>query len=184
MEEVHFRCRLSAPTSPLRHVWEHAVGSCHAPLALRADWQRQLHRCREELGFQHVRFHGLLSDDVGTLVRYREELIYSFFNADRIVDFLLSIGMRPFVELSFMPRALASGDDTVFSYRGNISPPADYPQWAELMRRLARHWMERYGRDEPIAPSSCCTGWERNNCRSRAPTRRWTPGPRSTAIAS
>ena len=31
------------------------------------------------------------------------ELLYSFFNADQIVDFLLSIGMRPFVELSFMP---------------------------------------------------------------------------------
>jgi xylan 1,4-beta-xylosidase len=148
MEEAHFRCRLSVPSSPLPHVWEHTVGSCHAPLALRADWQRQLRRCHDELGFQYVRFHGLLSDDVGTLVRYRDQFIYSFFNADRIVDFLLSIGMRPFVELSFMPRALASGDDTVFSYRGNVSPPVDYQQWAELMRRLARHWMERYGREE------------------------------------
>jgi xylan 1,4-beta-xylosidase len=148
MEQVHFRCRLSAPTSPLPHVWEHTVGSCHAPLALRADWQQQLRRCHDELGFQYVRFHGLLCDDVGTLVRYRDRLIYSFFNADRIVDFLLSIGMRPFVELSFMPRALASGKDTIFSYRGNVSPPADYQQWAELMRRLTRHWTERYGRDE------------------------------------
>jgi xylan 1,4-beta-xylosidase len=148
MEQAHFRCRLSAPSSPLPHVWEHTVGSCHAPLAQRADWQQHLRRCRDELGFQYVRFHGLLSDDVGTLVRYRNQLIYSFFNADRIVDFLLSIGMRPFVELSFMPRALASGDAAVFSYRGNVSPPADYRQWAELMRRLARHWTERYGVDE------------------------------------
>jgi xylan 1,4-beta-xylosidase len=148
MEPSHFRCRLSAPPSPLRHVWEHTVGSCHAPLALRSDWQQQLRRCHDELGFQNVRFHGLLSDDVGTLVRYRDQLIYSFFNADRIVDFLLSIGMRPFVELSFMPRALASGNDTIFSYRGNVSPPADYKRWAELMRRLVRHWTECYGRAE------------------------------------
>jgi xylan 1,4-beta-xylosidase len=148
MEQAHFRCRLSVPSSPLPHVWEHTVGSCHAPLALRADWQQQLRRCHDELGFQYVRFHGLLSDDVGTLVRYHDQLLYSFFNADRIVDFLRSIGMRPFVELSFMPRALASGDATIFSYRGNITPPADYRQWAELMRRLARHWVERYGVDE------------------------------------
>jgi xylan 1,4-beta-xylosidase len=148
MDEVVFRCRLSAPSLPLPHVWEHTVGSCHAPLALRADWQAQLRRCHDELGFGYVRFHGLLSDDVGTLVRYRDQLIYSFFNADRIVDFLLSIGMRPFVELSFMPRALASGAATIFSYRGNVSPPKDYRQWAELIRRLVRHWSERYGLEE------------------------------------
>jgi xylan 1,4-beta-xylosidase len=148
MDEVSFRCRLSAPVAPLPHVWEHTVGSCHAPLALRADWQEQLRRCRRELGFRHVRFHGLLSDDLGTLVRDGGRPVYSFFNADRIVDFLLSIGMRPFVELSFMPAALASGTATVFSYRGNITPPADYPAWAELVRRLVGHWAERYGLDE------------------------------------
>jgi xylan 1,4-beta-xylosidase len=148
MDQVHFRCRLSASSSRLPHVWEHTVGSCHAPLALRADWQQQLRRCHNEMGFHYVRFHGLLCDDVGTLVRSGEQLIYSFFNADRIVDFLRSIDMRPFVELSFMPRALASGEATVFSYRGNITPPADYRQWAELIRRLVQHWVERYGVDE------------------------------------
>jgi xylan 1,4-beta-xylosidase len=131
----------------LPHVWEHTVGSCHAPLALRADWQAQLRRCHAELGFRRVRFHGLLSDDVGTLVRYKNELIYSFFNADRIADFLLSAGMEPFVELSFMPTALARGGQTIFSYRGNVSPPKDFTAWGELVRRLARNWVERYGAD-------------------------------------
>src|SRR5215212_7310927 len=109
MSPVVFRCRLSSPATPLPHVWEHTVGSCHAPLALRADWRAHLKRCRDELGCRHVRFHGLLCDDVGTLVRYRNQLVYSFFIADSIVDHLLSVGMRPFVELSFMPAALASG---------------------------------------------------------------------------
>jgi xylan 1,4-beta-xylosidase len=148
MAAIHFRFDLAAPAAALPHVWEHTVGSCHAPLALRADWQAQLRRCRQELGFQYVRFHGLLSDDVGTLVRHGGQHIYSFFNADRIVDFLLSIGMRPFVELSFMPTALASGTATVFSYRANVTPPADYRAWAELIRRLVAHWVGHYGRDE------------------------------------
>jgi len=148
MGETLFRCSLAAPVAPLPHVWEHTVGSCHAPLALRADWQTHLRRCRQELGFRHVRFHGLLSDDVGTLVRYGGRLIDSFFNADRIVDFLLSIGMRPFVELGFMPTALASGTSTIFTYRGNVTPPADYGEWAGLIHRLAAHWVKRYGLDE------------------------------------
>jgi xylan 1,4-beta-xylosidase len=71
-------------------------------------------RCHNELGFQHVRFHALLSDEMGTLICEEAQLLYSFFNADQIIDFLLSIGMRPFVELSFMPETLASGPATVF----------------------------------------------------------------------
>ncbi|MBA3317120.1 MAG: beta-xylosidase, partial [Gemmatimonadales bacterium] len=57
-----FACRLSETTTPLRHAWEHTIGSGHAPVALRADWQAQLRRCRAELGVRYVRFHGLLSD--------------------------------------------------------------------------------------------------------------------------
>ena len=145
MAAVEFLCDLSQRGTPLPHCWEHTVGSCHAPLALRADWQAHLRVCHDELGFRYVRFHGLLSDDVGTLVRTREGLLDSFFNADRIFDFLLSIGMKPFVELSFMPEALASGPTTVFSYRGNVTPPRGYGQWAAFIKRLVAHWVDRYG---------------------------------------
>jgi xylan 1,4-beta-xylosidase len=144
MDTVAFRCSLSAKRTPLQHVWEHTVGSCHAPLALRADWREQLHRCHDELGFQHVRFHGLLSD-IGVLVHHGDRLIDSFFNVDSIFDYLLSIGMRPFVELSFMPEALASGTNAVFSYRANVTPPKDYNAWSALVHRLATHWIDRYG---------------------------------------
>ena len=144
-----FSCTLDAATaSPLPHVWEHTIGSGHATLALRADWQSQLLRCRRELGFRHVRLHGILCDDMGTLVREEGALLYSFFNVDQICDFLLSIDMRPFVELSFMPTALASKDSTVFHYHGNITPPKDYEAWETLVRKLVHHWVERYGSSE------------------------------------
>src|SRR5215217_4165879 len=148
MASITFFCNLAEAGVPLAHFWEHTVGSDHAPVALRADWQSQLRRCHEELGFRHVRFHGLLSDDVGTLINHQEKFLYSFFNADQIFDFLLSIGMKPFVELSFMPTALASGNRTVFHYRGNVTPPSDYKQWATLIRKLVSHWVERYGVQE------------------------------------
>lgn len=142
---VDFTCDLATEGKPFPHFWEHTVGSGHALLALRADWQAQLRRCHDELGFRHVRFHGLLCDDVGTFVIQRNKPVYSFFNSDRIFDFLLSIGMRPFVELSFMPTALSSGPKTVFHYQGNVTPPRDYEQWSLLIRKLVGHWVERYG---------------------------------------
>ena len=78
MTPVDFWCDLSQPGTELLHSWEHTVGSCHAPIALRADWQQQLRRCRSELGFRYVRFHGLLSDDVGTVVKHNDQLSTPF----------------------------------------------------------------------------------------------------------
>jgi len=143
-----FAGNLSDASVALPHFWEHTVGSGHATLALRADWQTQLRRTRAELGMRHVRFHGLLSDDMGTLVGEGDTLVYSFFNADQIVDFLLSAGMKPFVELTFMPSILASGSQTVFHYRANVTPPKDYSLWAVLIRKIVQHWVERYGAEE------------------------------------
>jgi xylan 1,4-beta-xylosidase len=108
----------------------------------------QMRRCRDELGVRYVRFHALLSDHMGTLVRHHERLADSFFNADQIVDFLLSIGMKPFVELSFMPKALASVETTVFDYAANVTPPRDYGEWAALVGRLVTHGVDRYGVSE------------------------------------
>lgn len=143
-----FRCDLNSPLRPLPHFWEHTVGSDHAVTALRQDWREQLRRAHTELGFRHVRFHGLLSDDVCVLTGEGERLIYSFHNPDEIFDYLLSIGMRPFVELSFMPAALASGEKTVFHYKANVTPPKDYGAWATLIRKIVGHWVERYGAPE------------------------------------
>ncbi|MGH6612456.1 MAG: GH39 family glycosyl hydrolase, partial [Burkholderiaceae bacterium] len=142
---IEFKCDLSGDAAPLKHAWEHTVGSGRAVLALRADWREHLKRVHHDLGFRHVRFHGLLDDDVGALICHREKFLYSFFNVDQIEDFILSIGMKPFVELSFMPTALASGDTTVFSFRGNVTPPKNYKDWGALIDRLVRHWVDRYG---------------------------------------
>jgi xylan 1,4-beta-xylosidase len=143
-----FSSDLGGQTTEFPHFWEHTVGSGHATLALRADWQAQLKQAHDDLGMRHVRFHGILSDDMGTLVGEGDTLFYSFFNTDQIFDFLLSIGMKPFVELSFMPSILSSGDQAVFHYRANVTPPKDYAQWAVLIRRLVGHWVDRYGLDE------------------------------------
>lgn len=145
---TRFTCDCTEAAEALPHFWEHSVGSGRAALALRADWQAHLKQCHADLGFRHVRFHGLLDDEMGVLDDEKDELLYSFQNVDAIYDFLRSIGMRPSVELSFMPRALASGDQTVFHYQAHVTPPADYGQWASLVSRLAQHWIERYGAGE------------------------------------
>jgi xylan 1,4-beta-xylosidase len=136
--------------TPFPHFWELCVGSCHAVMGLREDWRRQLKKAHDDLGFQYVRFHGLLDDAMSVYVKdpWSEARRYSFFNIDSIFDFLLSIGMKPFIELGFMPSALASGAQTCFHYRANVTPPADYTQWEALIYTLVQHLAGRYGLDE------------------------------------
>ncbi|HWB28000.1 MAG TPA: cellulase family glycosylhydrolase [Chitinophagaceae bacterium] len=149
MNTVDFTCAIDKDEQkPLHHYWEHTVGSGHATMALRADWQQQLTKCRHDLGFRYVRFHGILCDDMGTLVDEKDKLVYSFHNIDVIIDFLLSIGMRPFIELSFMPTTLASGDKTTFHYNANVTPPKDYDAWEKLINKLVTHLVNRYGKNE------------------------------------
>lgn len=129
--------------------WAKCVGSCHAATALREDWRNQLRKCRQELGFEYVRFHGWLNDDMSLCFRNEDgKLWFSFFNIDSIIDFLLDIGMKPFIELSFMPEALASGTKAVFHYKGNITPPKSYEEWGQLIEELARHLVKRYGKNK------------------------------------
>jgi xylan 1,4-beta-xylosidase len=148
MEPIEFRCNPDGTAVPLAHNWEHTIGGDHAPMALRADYQAQLKTCHDELGIRHVRFHGLFGDDIGTLVRDDDITVSSFHNAHAIWDFLLSIGMKPFVELSFMPAPLASGTSTVFRYRANVTPPKRYLGWAALVYELVTSAVTRYGASE------------------------------------
>lgn len=122
------------------------VGAGRANEGLRADWQRQLRLAKKECGFRYIRFHGLLTDDMGI---YHEDKsgnpIYNWQYIDELFDFLESIDVKPFVELSFMPNELASGKQTIFWWRGNVTPPKDYKKWDDLISHLVKHWQERYG---------------------------------------
>jgi len=131
------------------NMFNECVGAGRANEGLRADWQQQLAYVKKECGFRYIRMHGLLTDDMAV---YKEDRNgnpeYNFMYVDVLFDYLQSIGMKPFVELGFMPGALASGKQTIFWWRGNVTPPKDYTKWKALIRNLVEHFTERYGADE------------------------------------
>ncbi|MBQ8073213.1 MAG: beta-xylosidase [Clostridia bacterium] len=133
------------------HYWELCVGSCHAATVLRADVQEQIRRAHREIGFKYLRFHGLLDDDMSVVIQGMlpgAPSQISFFNIDRIFDFLLDTGMKPFVELGFMPEAYASTPQTTFHYKGFSSMPKKDEDWSNLITLLIAHLEERYGAAE------------------------------------
>lgn len=133
------------------HYWEVSVGSCHAATLLREDVRNQIRKAHEEIGFKYIRFHGLFDDDMSVVMKNMMSFgktQISFFNIDCIFDFLLEIGMKPFLELGFMPEVLASGTTTCFHYKGNITMPKEDEKWQELLTLFIQHLQERYGIEE------------------------------------
>ncbi|GIQ68891.1 xylan 1,4-beta-xylosidase [Xylanibacillus composti] len=138
----------------LKRHWKRSIGTGRLGLALQQEYQEHLEMVQEAIGFDYIRGHGLLHDDVGI---YREltqdgetRVFYNFTYIDRIFDAYLAKGLKPYVELGFMPEALASGDQTVFYWKGNVTPPKDYDRWAALIEAVIRHFIERYGLKEVL----------------------------------
>lgn len=133
----------------LNTMFKECVGAGRANEGLRADWQQQLAYVKKECGFRYIRMHGLLTDDMAVYTEDNKgNPQYNYMYVDVLFDFLHSIGIKPFVELGFMPGRLASGNTTIFWWRGNVTPPKDYEKWAGLVKNLTEHFTERYGADE------------------------------------
>ncbi|MDT0395196.1 MULTISPECIES: GH39 family glycosyl hydrolase [Streptomyces] len=140
------------PSGPLSAAWRGCVGTGRLDLALRRDYQDSLALLQRDIGFRYLRGHGLLSDGVGIHRPYEwqgaRRTHHAFTYLDQVLDACLGLGIRPFLELGFMPGGLASGEKTVFWWKGNVTPPADEKEWTDLVRATLTHLMDRYGADE------------------------------------
>jgi xylan 1,4-beta-xylosidase len=152
-----------ASTTPFPHFWEQTFGSGRAILSLRQSYRDDLRTVKQATDFQSIRFHGILMDEVGLYDPDRktknpglaaqaanDASVYNFSYIDQIYDGLLENKVRPFVELSFMPKKMASDPAALhaFWYKPNVSPPKDYALWDAMITALGKHLVQRYGIDE------------------------------------
>ncbi|MGN0533101.1 MAG: hypothetical protein ACI4IK_01970 [Eubacterium sp.] len=157
MKQFSFKLDYNGETRQTSKHWQFCIGSGHAALAHRTDYMQQLKTVHDELGIERVRFHGIFNDDMNVCQRLCDHLpavtrnrtmLFSFYQVAKIYDSLLEIGVKPFVEISFMPSALASGKKTVFHYKGNVTLPKDMSLWQNFISEFARFLINRYGADE------------------------------------
>lgn len=137
-----------AITGALAHVWEECAGSDRAAISLRETWRRDLDRWVGEVGLKRVRFHGILNDELGVDTPTwlnAGKASPNFRDVFEVYDGLIARGVAPFVELSFMPKALASGTRTFGFYNGNVTPPASLEAWGQFIQTFVRALADRYG---------------------------------------
>jgi xylan 1,4-beta-xylosidase len=156
---VRLRIDAAAPGPAWSRFYETAVAADHANTLLCTAWGRNLRhalqKAHDQAGFRYVRFHGILDDDIGVYSEDAEKRPRADWTRfDRVYDTIAAAAMRPIVEISFTPKALASNPAKVqrfLWYRGaspNISPPRDWGRWRALMSELVKHLEQRYGADE------------------------------------
>jgi len=137
--------------TPFPHYWEQMFGSGRAILSLRDGYRRDIRTVKQATGFTYIRFHGIFLDEAGLFdVDGAGKPVYNFSYIDQIYDGLLENGVKPYVELSFMPKKQAPDPPTLhfFWYHEIISPPKDYAMWDAMIDAFTRHLVERYGIDE------------------------------------
>lgn len=141
---------LDRPGRPLTHNWRVFTAVGRAKELLLAEVQQMLTQLQQTVGFQYIRFHGIFSDDMMVCCRSRSgQLQFSFTLIDKALDFLLSIGLKPMIQFSFMPAALAADPQrTVYTSPFVISPPRDMALWRQLVEEFLSHISRRYGRAE------------------------------------
>jgi xylan 1,4-beta-xylosidase len=121
------------------------VGTARASDFLRREVQEQFRVLIREIGFEYVRFHGIF-DDVMCVVL--DDGRFNWLYADEVFDFLMEMKVRPFIEFSFMPSLLASGETTMFYYKANVTPPRDVEKWGDLIGAFMVHIVSRYTLEE------------------------------------
>ena len=110
-------------------------------LSMRESYRQDLRRVKKITDVEYIRFHAIFLDEMGV---YDEDSagrpVYNFSYVDQVYDGLLQNGVRPFVELSFMPKKLASRDAPhAFWYKQNVAPPKDWAKWDELIYQFTKH---------------------------------------------
>lgn len=132
---------------PLRHTWRRVLNFGYAKEGLLAEVQTQIRKAQKEIGFEFVHFHGILDDDMHVYFENEKGQPYlDFSRIDLLLDSLLSIGLKPYIEFSYMPRLLARKPTETFDRSVNISAFRSKENWSALIRGFLAHCLIRYGR--------------------------------------
>ena len=133
----------SSSVSDNPRFWSACVGTGTASLTLRADLQTHYKLAQRELGMERVRGHGVLSDDMGIFhwAGNGSSPTYDWSKFDAYLAAITAAGMRPIMELSFMPTDLArTGSDR--------DPPSDLDVYRGLIQAVVQHSVDLYGAED------------------------------------
>jgi xylan 1,4-beta-xylosidase len=143
----HIEIDAARADRPIDRFFDLSIGSDYPGTLIRPDSQKQLKVAVDELGFRYIRFHAIFHDVLDTVREEGGRIRYDWTKIDHLYDALLAKGIKPFVELGFTPKALATSENKIFWWNGNTSHPKP-EEWRRLVDAFIRHIQARYGAAE------------------------------------
>src|SRR5262245_14284159 len=145
----------ASPGAAWNRFYEGAVATDHANTILSSAYGRNaaaaLQKGHDEAGFRYARFHGILNNDIGVYPATAPAVAtdtpaYNWTRFDQVYDAVMAAGMRPIVEISFTPPALASvaSQNQAQLWYGGVSPNISKPILPPSAGALATwdHWQK------------------------------------------
>ena len=133
----------------LTHSWRNLINLGYAEDGLRSDLQQHLTNIQSKIKFKYARFQGIFSDE---MFNYGEQKInetsYNFGKIDKLMDFLHSINLKPFIELGNKAKVLNLASDKVMYFKTSSEKEKSFKESLDLLEKFIVHCINRYGINE------------------------------------
>ncbi len=133
----------------ISHSWRNLINLGYAQDGLRSDLQQHLTDIQNKIKFKYARFQGIFSDEMFNYGDERmSETNYNFTKIDKLIDFLYSINLKPFIELGNKAKVLNLASDKVMYFRNPSEKQKSLKESLDLLEKFIVHSINRYGINE------------------------------------
>ena len=143
---------VNAKGKRLRHTWKRLMNAGYARYCLLAEVQDQIRKAKQEIDFEYIRFHGIFDEDMHVYYEDEQGRPYlDFSRVDMLLDFVSSVGLKPYVEFGYIPKLLAKSSVKLFDRGSYVSAVNSEEKWRFLIDGFLHHCISRYGRDAVLS---------------------------------
>lgn len=139
---------------PLKHVlnnyWKSIMSLEKASDGLKGDIREHILEFKNTFNPKYIKFNGIFEDELDV---YNEDnhgvIFYNYNSVDKFLDYLLSINLKPFINLGIIPKKFFGNELTPIYVKSKVNTLIEYPEkWVALVKDFFSHIIMRYGIDE------------------------------------
>lgn len=133
----------------INNYWKRIMSLGKASEGLKGDVQRQIKEIKSEINFEYIKFYGLLENEMYLYnIDSKGNVFYNFDYLDRLIDSFLDMNLKPFINLSTVPKKYVNKDKSIYLQNLNTNFYNDIGTWIDFVENLFSHFIERYGLNE------------------------------------
>lgn len=132
-------------SKPFEHTWEKVVNLGFAADLTKSDFRKQVELFQNEMKFTYARFQGIFSEEVPVKI---SGATYNFSYTDKIIDYLYTVGLLPFIEIGDKPKVINQTPSNPILFENNYQFNPAMAKMKSVFASFIIHCVNRYGSSE------------------------------------